>query len=196
MSSPVKINFKIYQGKTFREVLRWESSTKAYVPITDISKSAPVVITAPNHNCPVGWRARIVGAGGMKEINSSLDSYYLVTDVTTDTISFNAINSLQYSTYTGGGVLEYNQPVPITGYTGRMQIREKLDSPEVLLELTTENGGIVIDTQFNTITVNISAEQTSNLNFSLAVYELELVIGNIVVPFSVGNILLVREVTR
>ena len=28
MTSPVKLNFKVYQGSTFKEVLRWESSTK------------------------------------------------------------------------------------------------------------------------------------------------------------------------
>lgn len=195
MSSPIKLNFKIYQGSTFREVLRWESSSIEYVPVTAISKSAPVVVTAPNHNCPVGWRARVVGAGGMKEINTP-DSYYLVTDRTQDTVTFNKVNALQYGQYTSGGVLEYNKPVPLTGYTARMQIREKLDSDVVLLELTTENGGIVIDTQMFTITLLATAQQTQSLSFTQAVYSLELVQNQEVVPFSSGNVLLVREVTR
>ena len=194
MASPVKINFKIYQGSTFREVLRWESSTKVYVPITNISKSAPVEITAPNHNCPLGWRAKVVGAGGMKEINTS--EYQLVTNVTNDTVKFNAINSLNYTAYTSGGVLEYNQPVPLTGYTARMQIREKLDSPVVLLELTTENGGIEINTSLNTILLVAGADLTEQLKFKSAVYSLELVRGIEVVPFCSGNISLVQEVTR
>jgi hypothetical protein len=191
MSSPIKLNFKIYQGSTFREVLRWESSSIEYVPVTSISKSAPVVVTAPNHNCPLGWRARVVGAGGMKEINTP-DSYYLVTD----TVTFNKVNALQYGQYTSGGVLEYNKPVPLTGYTARMQIREKLDSDVVLLELTTENGGIIIDTQMFTITLLATAQQTQSLSFTQAVYSLELVQNQEVVPFSSGNVLLVREVTR
>lgn len=195
MASPVKLNFKIYQGSTFREILRWESSSKVYVPITAISKSAPVVVTAPSHNCPLGWRAKVVGAGGMKEINTP-DNYYLVTDKTTDTVIFNQVNSLQYTAYTSGGVLEYNQPVPLAGYTARMQIRAKIDSPDVLLELTTENGGISIDTVLNTITIVAQPSLTTQLNFSQAVYSLELVQGIEVVPFASGNILLVREVTR
>lgn len=195
MASPVKLNFKIYQGSTFREVLRWESSTKEYAPITGISKSAPVVVTAPLHGCPVGWRARVVGAGGMKEINTP-DSYYLVTETTQDTVEFNQVNSLQYTPYTSGGVLEYNKPVPLAGYTARMQIREKIDSPTVLLELTTENGGISIDQDLFTINLVATADQTQLLNFSQAVYSLELVRGNEVTPFSSGNILLVKEVTR
>lgn len=194
MAAPVKLNFKIYQGASFREVLRWESSTKVYVPITAISKSAPVVVTAPTHGAPVGWRAKIVGAGGMKEINT--DQYYLITETTQDTVTFNAVNSMQYSTYTSGGVLEYNQPVSLTGYTGRMQIRQKLESEEVLLELTSANGGVVIDTTYNTISLYASPTQTEQLSFTTGVYSLELVRGSEVIPFSSGTIQLVKEVTR
>jgi hypothetical protein len=77
-----------------------------------------------------------------------------------------------------------------------MQIREKLDSDVVLLELTTENGGIIIDTQMFTITLLATAQQTQSLSFTQAVYSLELVQNQEVVPFSSGNVLLVREVTR
>ena len=35
---PAKINYKIYQGSTFQETLRWESETKTYVPISAITK--------------------------------------------------------------------------------------------------------------------------------------------------------------
>ena len=194
MAAPVKLNFKMYQGATFREVLRWESSTKTYASVTGISKSAPVTITAPQHGAPLGWRAKVVGAGGMKEINTS--DYYLVTNKTEDTVTFNQVNSLGYTSYTGGGVLEYNQPVPLINYTARMQVRAKLDSPEILLELTTENGGILIDQELYTITLIATASQTELLNFVQGVYSLEIVRGTEVVPFSTGSIQLVKEVTR
>ena len=87
---PAKINYKIYQGSTFQETFRWESETKVYVPIQTIAKAAPCVITtSANHNLPQGWRFRVVGAGGMKEINSQGDSYYLATSVTPTTIEIN-----------------------------------------------------------------------------------------------------------
>lgn len=194
MAAPVKLNFKIYQGATFREVLRWESSTKVYVPISGISKSAPAVVTAPAHGAPLGWRAKVVGAGGTKEINTQ--DYYLITSKTEDTVTFNQVNSLGYAAYTSGGVLEYNQPVQLLEYSARMQIRTKLDSPEVLLELTTENGGISINQELCTITIFVSAAQTELLNFVQSVYSLELVRGTEVIPFSTGNIQLVKEVTR
>ena len=194
MTSPVKLNLKIYQGSTFRQVLRWESSTKVYVPITNISKSAPVVITAANHAAPLGWRVKVVGAGGMKEINA-LD-YQTVTDKTTDTVTLNQINSLGFTTYTSGGVLEYNQPVSLAGYTARMQIRAKVDSDAVIHTLTTENGGIVLDNTAKTITIVMQDEVTQTFTFKSAVYDLELISGGEVTQLVTGGLTLVREVTR
>jgi len=192
--TPTKINFKIYQGSTFKQVLRWESSTKTYVPITGITKAAPIVITAISHELPLGWRARVTNAGGMKEINTT--DYYTATDVTTDTVTFNQINSLGYTAYTSGGVLEYNTPVDLNMYSARMQLRAKLDSEIVLHELTTENGGIILDNTLKTITLYISAEDTALFNTLSSVYSLELVHDSIVYPFAVGNISLIKEVTR
>lgn len=196
MSQPIKLNLKIYQGATFRETLRWESSTKVYKPISAITKSAPVVITAPSHGIPPGWRARVTNVAGMKEINSAAESYYIVTDTTTDTVIINSINALNFSDYTSGGVLEYNAPVDLTGYTGRMQIRPKLESPEILLELTSANNRIVIDETNSTISLVISPDVTSELNFTSAVYSMELVNGADVIPFVNGSVTLVKEVTR
>jgi hypothetical protein len=195
MASPVKINFKIYQGSTFIQTLRWESSTKVYTPITAISKSAPVTITAVNHKCPLGWRAKVVGAGGMKEINST--EYFTISEKTVDTITINEINSSAYTAYTSGGVLEYNKPIDLYGYTARMQVREKLSSSNTLLNLSTENGGIYLDTEMSTILIEVPADTTAQLSFKSAVYGLELQHSNgTVIPFATGTVTLIQEVTR
>ena len=195
MASPVKLNFKVYQGSTFREVLRWESSTKTYKAISAVSKTAPVVITAVAHAAPAGWRCRITGVQGMKEINDAAN-YRTITNTTTDTVTINSINATNYTTYTTGGVLEYNTPVDLAAYTARMQIRPTLTSSTIIQELTTANGGVVIDNVSKTITIVITAAQTTLLTFSTAVYSLELVSGTEVVPFCGGTITLVPEVTR
>lgn len=192
--APNKLNLKIYQGSTFNQVLRWESSTKVYVPITNITRSAPVVITTEGHGIPLGWRARVTNVNGMKEINNI--DYQTVTDKTNTTVTFNQINSLAFSAYTTGGVLEYNEPASLAGYTARMQVREKLTSDTVILEATTENGGIIIDNVDKTITIYISPLATASLDFTQAVYSLELEREGLVVPFLVGSITLQREVTR
>lgn len=190
---PSKLNIKIYQGSTFNQVLRWESGTKVYVPITAISKTAPMVVTAPAHGIPVGWRTKITNAQGMKEANCD---YTTVTGTTTDTVTFNSVNSLAYSNYTGGGILEYNKPTDLANITGRMQIREKVTSPAFILELTSANGLIQVDNTLKTITFSIPATVTEGLKFTSAVYNLELVKGTTVIPFIYGNVSLVNEVTR
>lgn len=196
MTTPIKLNFKIIQGSTFNQVLRWESATKVYKTISGITNSAPVVINCTAHNIPVGWRARVTNVVGMKEINSGSNDYYTVTDTTTNTVTFNSVNSLGYSAYTSGGVLEYNQPIDLAGYTARMQIRSKLEDTTVIKELTTANGGIVIDNTTKTITLTISATDTSAFTFASAVYSIELVNGSVVTPFAGGTMTLVKEVTR
>lgn len=195
MVAPVKLNFKVYQGSTFKEVLRWESSTRKYKTISNISKAAPAVITAVGHEIPAGWRFLVSNVTGMKEINSS-EVYHIASSVTSDTITINALNSLSYTAYTAGGIVEYNAPVDLTGYTARMQIRSKVSATDVIIELTTENGGIVLDTVSNTITLTISATQTTELNFSSAVYSLEMVKAGEVTQLVMGTISLDKETTR
>jgi hypothetical protein len=196
---PAKINYKIYQGSTFQEIYRWESETKVYVPIQAVQKSAPCVITTTiNHNLPQGWRIRVVGAGGIKELNSAGETYHLATEVTDNTITLNQVNSLQYTTYTSGGVVEYNRPVPLTSYSARMQIRETVDSDTVLYSTTSGLGGhLSIDLDLSTVNIEIPASVTQAFEFSTAVYSLELYeSGGLVIPFLAGNLTLVPEVTR
>lgn len=196
MTTPAKINFKIYQGSTFSEVLRWESSLKSYKTITGIAQSAPVVITSAAHGIPPNWRVKVTNVLGMTDINST-ENYQIVTQTTANTVTINSINSLNYRAYVSGGILEFNQPVDLTGFTARMQIRGDIDSTAVIAELTTANGGIVIDNTLKTITLLISAVNTALFTFTTAVYDLELVSsGAQVTPFCGGIITLVKEVTR
>jgi hypothetical protein len=194
MVAPVKLNFKIYQGATFNEVLRWESSTKVYTPITNITQTAPMVVTAAGHGAVVGWRAKVTNVLGMKDANMS--DYVVITGATSDEVTFNSINAVGYSAYTSGGILEYNQPNSLGAVTARMQIREKLSSTTVIKELTTENSGITIDDTLKTITVTISATDTAAFTFKTAVYSMELISGAVVTPFIYGDLVLVSEITR
>lgn len=196
MTAPAKINFKIYQGSTFNEVLRWETLLKTYVPITAITKAAPVVITTATHEIPVEWRVKITNIVGMIELNS-VDTYHQVTSTTTNSITINTLNSLSYKDYVSGGILEYNTPVNLSGYTARMQIRSKVGSLDSIVELTTQNAGIILNNTNKTILLQIPALTTSTFNFTNAVYSLELIAsGGQVTTLTNGNITLVKEVTR
>ena len=198
MQQPAKLNYKIYQGSTFQEIYRWESSTKIYVPISNITKTAPCeIITSSSTNIPVGWRFRVTGAGGMKEINTGDTNYYIATEVNENTIIINNINSTQFTAYTSGGILEYNQPVSLIGYQARMQIRETVESSTIIYEATTQGGQILLDNTQKTITLTIPASATQQFTFETAVYSVELFNGpGQVVPFLAGNLVLIPEVTR
>jgi hypothetical protein len=111
-------------------------------------------------------------------------------------IEINQVNSLNYTTFTSGGVVEYGQPVDLSQYSARMQVRETVDSPTVLFEATSQAGQIILDNTTKTITITVLGSVTRLFDFSTAVYSLELFNGNNVVPFLVGNLTLVPEVTR
>lgn len=198
MQQPAKLNYKVYQGSTFQETYRWESQTKVYTPISAISKSAPCVITTTSASLiPVGWRFIVTGVQGMKDINNNWDNYYLATEVSGNQITINQVNSSQFAAYTSGGILEYNQPVDITAINARMQIRTEVDSATVIYEATSASGQIVFDQTLKTITITIPASVTQNFTFETAVYSVELFTGSgRVTPFLVGNLVLVKEITR
>lgn len=197
---PIKLNLKIYQGGTFKETLRWESSTKKYVSITNISNTAPMTITtAPAIIFPAGWRFKVTNVTGMTEANCDADAYYIATSITpsggNNIITVNSVNSSGFKAFVSGGVVEYNDPVDLTGFTASMQIKDKVGGVE-MLSLTTANSGVAINTSLNTITINITAAQTALLDFSTAVYDLELVsAGGEVTKFASGSLSLVKEVT-
>ncbi len=189
-----KVNYKIYQGSTFNEVIRWESSTKVYKPITGINKAAPMLVTAAGHGLLAGWRASISNVVGMTEANA-LENI-VATSVTSDTATFNDINAVGFKDYVSGGILSYYAPVDLTGMTARMQLREKLTSTATLLELTTENAMLMLNNSTKTITINIPAATTQLLTFKTAVYSLEMVSGSVVIPLIHGTITLDSEITR
>lgn len=196
MSQPVKLNFKIYQGSTFNEVLRWESSSKkVYKPILGITKAAPTIVTSTLHGVPNGWRIRITNVGGMTEINSP-EEYIKATKLDSNSIELNSINSVGFKDFTSGGIIEYNEPIDLAGYSARLQIREKQDSTTIIKELTTENGGILLDTVDYGIVINISAADTAALSFNSAVYSLEMVKGSVVTVIATGSLTLIKEITR
>lgn len=195
MTAPTKVNLKVYQGSTFEEIFRWESYIKVYKTITNITKTAPMVITANLHGMPIGWRFKVSNVTGMTQINSA-STQHIATTVDTNTITVNEVNAVGYSDYISGGILEYNEPKSLAGLTARMQIRAKVTSTDDLLELTTVNGMIILNDVNKTITVTIPAATTELLTFKSAVYSLELVDGAVVIPFIYGNITLDTEVTR
>ena len=66
-------------------------------------------------------------------------------------------------------------PKDLTGWTARMQLRLDIDDTEILHELTTENGGILIDGANGKISLFISDTDSTAFDWEEAVYGLELI---------------------
>ena len=78
-----------------------------------------------------------------------------------------------------------------------MQIRPEIDSGEVIADLTTENGGLVIYGIEGKVSIHITSSQTEAFSFEDAVYDIELVaLNGDVDRFLEGSVRLSPEVTR
>lgn len=100
---------------------------------------------------------------------------------------------------------ENGNPVDLTGYDVRMQIRSSYDSA-ILASLTSGSGDFVLSvpadaasgvTDKNQIKLTISASHTAAYSFDQALYDIELESGTgIVTRLLQGKIKLSREVTK
>lgn len=87
-------------------------------------------------------------------------------------------------------------PIDLTGYSARMQIRYDGVNGDIAADLSTTNGGIEIDNEAHTITVYISATDTASMLAKSGVYDLEMVLGDVVTRLLEGKVKIIPEVTR
>lgn len=184
---------EVVKGKTFVQVLRWETLPFIYKPITAITQSAPVRLTVTAHGLKTGWRVKVESVKGMTNINDV--GWQKVTVVDPNTIEFNEVNSLDFKAYTSGGVVKYYTPQDLAGYTARMDVKDKIGGT-IILSLSTVNNRIVIDNTEKTIALSISASDTASTNAKKGVYDLELISGTgVVTGLLTGTITFASEVT-
>ena len=86
--------------------------------------------------------------------------------------------------------------VNLTGYTAAMQVRRNVKSTDVYDSLTTENGRIVITPLEGKVDLVFPNATTSVYDFTRAVYDLELYIGDVVTRILEGTFVVSLEVTR
>jgi hypothetical protein len=65
-------------------------------------------------------------------------------------------------------------PVNLAGYTGKMEIKTHLNSPENILILTTTNGRMVLNEQTGSIRLTLSANETDSVNVDEGVHRVYL----------------------
>jgi len=90
-----------------------------------------------------------------------------------------------------------NVLVNLTGYTARLSARVDVEDTEVILSLTTSNGGITLGGALGTISLDQTAIQTTALPFGQFVYDLELISSvGVVTRLLQGELSISPEVTR
>jgi hypothetical protein len=88
-------------------------------------------------------------------------------------------------------------PINLSGYTAKLQMRPSQSSTNILLELSTENGGITLTELDGKIELYLAANVTKNLTWSTAVYDLELTQSETEVHKLVrGGVSITKEITR
>lgn len=88
-------------------------------------------------------------------------------------------------------------PVDLTGYTARMQLRERYGAPSAAITLTTENSRISLGGVLGTIVFLVAATDTSSVAAGEYVYDLELVSsGGEVTRLIYGPCVVPAEVTK
>lgn len=191
---PARSPLLIIQGSTLRDTLRVMQPKFVYKPITAIEATAPVRLKC-DHGLTSDWLAWIQDARQMPELNREprRQHPHRVEMIDSETLEINAISATGLSP--SGGELIYQPPVDMTAATARMQIR---DTPQgdILLELTTDNGKLVI-TGPGTIVRELSADETAALTWTNGVYDLEVEYPDGAVHrYFEGPVTVSREVTR
>ena len=180
MAAALQHDIELRRGATFVLPVRWETTPWLYAAIASISLTAPVAITSAAHTIPDGWNVAVVDAKGLTQLNAKnnppkASDMRRATVVSATQIQFNEISAAAFGKHqAGSGYLAWLTPHTLTGYTARMQIKDRVGGA-VLLSLTTENGGITLDDAGKVIEITITAEQSEAFAWTSAVYDLELV---------------------
>lgn len=193
----------IRRGSTFRWVIRVEQPKVVYVPITAIDKTAPVRLHAVAHGLTSGRRFLVTGAKGLTALNAKnspprATDYHKASVVDADTIEVNNINAANAAAYTGGGMIQYNAPLDMTGYEIRMQARASEKSDVIVFAASTTDGKIVMQPDGMSAVLTLSDTLTSAITASSAVYDVEFVAPDGSIPFVMpqAKITFEGEVTR
>lgn len=92
------------------------------------------------------------------------------------------------------------RPINLTDFVARMQVRASIESEVILLELGTTEGaftGITLGGALGTVSLYLSATETSVLTWAKGVYDLELTSpANEVFRLVGGSVVVSPEVTR
>lgn len=180
------MSIKIVKGSTYRDTLRWATS-ECVLKTAQLTPGAPLRLTCVGHGIPDGWTAHIEGH---RDINP--DEPQRITVVDADTIEISCFNGLRLKAQEV--VVRFHSPVDLTGYSARMQVRDRVGG-EILLDSTASEITLTIDPVAHTVEREIAAGVTEAIDWRRGVYDLEMVSGTYVTKIDGGVVSVTDEVT-
>lgn len=162
-----KLKLTIRKGSTVRIPIRVESGEWDYAPITTIENTAPVRITATSHGIPDGWRAAVMNAKGLTDLNAENNpptdaELYPLTRIDANTVEINKINAAGFKTHTAStGQLAFRKPLDLSGYTSaRMDVKDKVDGT-VIATFKTQDNTLEIDLASDALWLSLTPVQST-----------------------------------
>lgn len=178
MAYPNPFLLTIVQGKRFLKVFRWPLETKSYKPISAMPQKTPVRFTVNGHGVPDGWTVKPTGIKGPSQLN---DRLIAATVIDVNTLEFNALNAGDMPDYVSGGFIEFQQPVDLTDYTGRVVLKAAVTDAAPVLELSSANGRLAIDVANSKITFDVAAADTAALTALSGTWDWEMTKAGVIV---------------
>jgi len=174
-----KLNLVIRKGATVRIPIRIESGEWDYAQITTIENTAPVRITAPSHGIPDGWRAAVMNAKGLVDLNAENNppkdaELRKITRIDGNTVEINDINAAGFKAHVENtGQLAFRKPLILSSYvSARMDVKDKIDGT-VIATFKTQDGTLEIDLASDAIWLSLTPVQ-STLPVKAYVADIEL----------------------
>jgi hypothetical protein len=196
---PKKVSLTIYQGSTFQHTFYVYSDVEVVKPINGATNAYPTVLSVALHGLPAGdtpVTIRNVGDWIDSPSFDAIDRVY-ATKIDAGSVSVNKDGTDEDAYDGAGGVLIYNAPVALVAdnWSARMEIRETKDSDDVLATFTSANATITLGDD-GSILLDLDEALTEVLDFSTAVFDLEITDGTDVFRVAEGPVALSTEVTR
>lgn len=191
--------FHIYieQGVTFQHTFQWIAGPVIMRPIELITEGYPTVVTVTAHglNTISSHPVIISGVEGCFRLNSQNNGIPLCTRMDDNQFSI-PLSSVGQTWVPGTGEITYVQPTDLTNMTGKCVIRKNWYSPDVIYEMNTSNGGMVLTPEDGSIALNIPKNITASFTFRNAWYDVDLTAPDTTeVRVFKGPITLEREVS-
>jgi len=188
----------IEQGVDFIHEFLWLGGGKFIAPIEDIQIGYPTVIKVTNHginNLLTPQPIIISGVDGCPDLNS--EDTEIESGIYVDANHFSMpVSTVADVWVEGTGEITYHKPTNLTGFTGRMQIRKNWYATDIIHEISTALGTMILTPQTGRISLNISAADTAVMDFVNAVYDVDLLSGGFYTRVFRGPITLLTEITK